>query len=154
MPALTLERARALLAYDPDTGLMTWRVSRGPIKARSPAGTRWEDGYWTVVIDRKRYLLHRLAWFLIKGVWPASTLDHRDTDPSNNRWKNLREATGGQNSANRNVQSNSALGIKGVRERKGRFSPPHNAEGVRAAAAASRQRTCPSFIRGVISRAS
>ena len=124
MSALTLARAQELLDYDPLTGVFRWKVDRpgrGAKKAGDVAGTRREDGYLTVMIDGKRYLLHRIAWLLMTGTWPTFTVDHEDVNPSNNRWKNLREATGAQNSANRKVQTNNRLGLKGVRERNGRY---------------------------------
>jgi hypothetical protein len=48
------------------------------------------------------------------GAWPAKRLDHHDTDSSNNRWVNLREATCSENSSNRGANSNNTSGHKGV----------------------------------------
>lgn len=44
-----------------------------------------------------------VIFFLMTGRWPEPGLmiDHKDGDPSNNRWSNLREATPKQNSQNR-----------------------------------------------------
>lgn len=75
---------------------------------------RPRDGYRHVKIDRKMYLVHRLAWLYVYGVWPASFLDHENTIPDANWIGNLREATRSQNGANRSAQSNNAAGIKGV----------------------------------------
>ena len=49
------------------------------------------------------------------GKWPEGDIDHRDLNPSNNRWKNLRDATKSQNLANCKVKRHSGSGIKGVR---------------------------------------
>ena len=57
------------------------------------------------------------------GEWPSTKIDHRDGDPLNNRWANLRCATDAENSQNRKVMRDNALGIKGVRRhRYGRFA--------------------------------
>jgi len=48
-------------------------------------------------------------------------IDHRDGDPSNNRWNNLRRATPSQNNANRRLQQNNAWGLKGVSRHRSRW---------------------------------
>ena len=56
----------------------------------------------------------------MKGKWCSQVIDHRDGDPSNNRWTNLRSATRSQNSANKRLYRSNACGLKGVcRERSG-----------------------------------
>lgn len=41
-------------------------------------------------------------------------VDHKDLDPSNNRWSNLRAADWQTNPRNRRAQSNNRAGLKGV----------------------------------------
>ena len=48
------------------------------------------------------------------GEWCSAVIDHRDGDPSNNRWDNLRRATVSQNNANRRLHRNNKCGFKGV----------------------------------------
>jgi hypothetical protein len=85
------ERLHYLLHYDPCTGEFRWLVNRGPNKtAGNLAGSPDEDGYLRIGIDRRRYRLHRLAWFYTHGVWPDGEIDHKDTDRANNRIENLR----------------------------------------------------------------
>lgn len=91
---LDIARLRALLSYDPETGIFRWLVNRPPNKtAGKEAGSPDDDGYLRIGIDRRRYRAHRLAWFYVHGVWPQMELDHKDTDRTNNRIANLREAT-------------------------------------------------------------
>jgi hypothetical protein len=58
-----------------------------------------------------------LIWKMMTGEDPPQQIDHRDCDPSNNRWLNLRKATFGQNAANRPALRRSISGIKGVSPR-------------------------------------
>lgn len=112
---LTAARLRELLSYDPDTGVFTWLVNRGRMaKAGNIAGHRTKDGYCHMRIDGKDYMAHRLAWLYMTGQWPTSTIDHADVDPGNDRWANLREATIGQNLANRRKPPSNTSGFKGV----------------------------------------
>jgi hypothetical protein len=66
------------------------------------------------MVDGKRYSSHVLAVFYMTGEWPVALVDHRDVDPANNRWDNLRLATASQNQANTRVCKTSSLGTKGV----------------------------------------
>jgi hypothetical protein len=83
---------------------------------RSPgdsAGITCPDGRRYVGIDGKRYAAHRLAWFYMTGKWPAE-IDHRNCDPLDNRFENLREATRSQNNANMRMRADNSSGKKGV----------------------------------------
>jgi len=119
-PRVTRARLRELLHYDPDTGEFRWlaRVTKW-IKPGDMAGTV-DQGYRRITIAGRHYRAHHLAWFYMKGKWCPQVIDHRDGDPSNNRWANLRPATRWQNSANKRLYRNNACGLKGVcRERSG-----------------------------------
>lgn len=101
---------RALLDYDPATGIFTWK--RTGRRAGGPAGEN--NSYWLIGIDYVRYYAHRLAWLWMTGKAPEQEVDHRDRDALNNRWSNLREATSSQNKHNRGVTRRSRSGVKGV----------------------------------------
>jgi hypothetical protein len=124
---MTLEdRIRELLAYDPETGVLRWRegANRGKNKSawRTPgreAGcVKNAEGYLHTQIDGKKFANHRIAWLLMTGEWPADGIDHRNGDPADNRWLNLREATMSENNQNLSHLSKNISGLRGVFFRK------------------------------------
>jgi len=117
---VTRARLRALLRYDSKTGEFRWRKRVGSIKPGNIAG-RLVHGYRRITISGRSYPAHQLAWLDKKGKWCLQMIDHRDLDPSNNRWTNLRRATRSQNNANRRLSSNNGCGLKGVSSDQGRW---------------------------------
>lgn len=94
-------RLKEVLQYDPDTGEFIWRQrmsSRAPVGGR--AGVTRQDGYVKISIDKRQYFAHRLAHLYMTGKWPQE-IDHRDRNPSNNRWGNLRAVSRSVNLENR-----------------------------------------------------
>lgn len=129
---LTLERLREVLSYDPETGVWIWLIAPNN---RIKAGTVLAGSiYRQVQVDGVVYQSSHLAWFYMTGDWPPTEVDHRDLDPSNDRWENLRLATLSQNKANRRVSSRNILGIKGVspnpRSKKNPFTACISVNGV------------------------
>jgi hypothetical protein len=115
MTAITAEKLREILDYDPETGVFTWRVTlsiRAP--SGSTAGTCCNDGRVNITICGRRYKAHRLAWLYVHGEWPPELIDHIDGNPSNNRIANLRPATCRQNGANAKRSVSNTSGFKGV----------------------------------------
>jgi hypothetical protein len=110
---LSAERARELLAYDPDTGILTWRISRPGAVAGTVAGTPCQ-GYLQVQIDYVFHKAHRVIWLMQTGDWPQHHIDHINRDRSDNRWSNLREATPLENSRNKSLSSRNSSGAVGV----------------------------------------
>lgn len=132
---LTAERLRELLHYDPKTGIFARRTS---ISSRSRAGDKvgfsHGNGYLKTLIDGVSFRMHRLAWLYMKGEWPKDQIDHRNTVRSDNRWDNLRELTGRENTHNqRKPHKNNSTGFLGVkRSRRGhRFTAAIGLNGVR-----------------------
>src|ERR1043166_2099295 len=122
-PRLAPAGLRELLRYDAETGEFRWekRMSRS-VRAGDVAGVTDRDGYRRITIAGRIYPAHRLAWLYMTGTWCSVLVDHRDGDPSNNRWDNLRRATVSQNNANRRLHRNNKCGFKGVvRNQWGRF---------------------------------
>lgn len=118
---LTRDALKALLSYDPSTGIFTWLVNRGNLKnAGSIAGSLNRGGYAQLQISGKCYRIHRLAWFYVHGVFPDGDLDHINGDRTDNRIENLRVCSKQQNALNKLPQRN---GFKGVtlHKRTGKF---------------------------------
>lgn len=103
---LSAEQLREIVHYDPVIGRMIWQTSRRIV------GTITKKGYRATKIGGLYFLVHRLVWLYTHGRWPADQIDHINGDPADNRICNLREATNGQNSANRRALRGRAL--KGI----------------------------------------
>ncbi|TIM06369.1 HNH endonuclease signature motif containing protein [Mesorhizobium sp.] len=120
LPALTADRARALLIYNPETGALNWRVARPGTFSGALAGTRTSEGYTQVELDYRLYKAHRVIWLIMTGKWPTHQVDHKNGMRADNRWKNLRAATPLQNARNRRP---------GKRNRSGRIGVTQTATG-------------------------
>lgn len=131
-PLPPVERLHELLAYDPETGALTWKCVRKGCGFGKAAGSR-SYGYNIVRIDGRLYGAHRLIWKLMTGLDPALDLEHIDGDRANNRWANLREATKRRNLTNCRVQWRNASGIKGVTwdKRRRRWTAGYTIDGKR-----------------------
>jgi hypothetical protein len=109
------EKVKELFDYDPETGILRWRVSIGSRGKGSVAGTPSSDGrYLAVRYKGKYYQVSRLAFLWMIGRWPEPEADHQNLDKLDNRWCNLREATKSQNAANRAALHTNKVGFKGV----------------------------------------
>jgi hypothetical protein len=124
---LTADQLRALLDYNPETGVLTWRARQGKrrnwdTRRSGKSAGSFAGGYIRVTLHLHRYQAHQLAWLWMTGEWPPARIDHIDTNRANNRWANLRLATNSQNKMNARVRADNTSGYKGVhwvsRERK------------------------------------
>ncbi|MHC6034125.1 HNH endonuclease [Enterobacter hormaechei] len=115
MSDLSHERLLQLLEYDELTGVFIRKVrTSASTKKGERAGFNNGDGYLRVMVDGKRYLLHRLAWFYVHKRWPKNVIDHINGDGSDNRIANLREADPEQNSRNSRLRVDNKSGAKGA----------------------------------------
>ncbi len=114
--ALTAERLRELLSYEPETGEFRWRVGRGGTAvAGGRAGCKQTIGYRRIGVAGRTYWEHRLAWLHVTGTWPSDQIDHVNGVKGDNRIANLREATRSENQGNlRQARSDSKTGLLGV----------------------------------------
>jgi hypothetical protein len=123
---ISTDRLRERLRYEPLTGWLVWLVR--PVEefpdephartwntryAGKRAGTLSRDGR-IVAIDNCRYRAARVIWQLVVGSAPPCQVDHKNTDPFDDRWDNLRLATGVQNSGNTKRHKDGTSGFKGV----------------------------------------
>lgn len=76
----------------------------------SPAGTFYALSTKTIAGVKDIIRMHRVLTEAPHGLF----VDHRDGDGLNNRRKNIRLATKGQNGCNRGVPANNKSGFKGV----------------------------------------
>ena len=104
------------LNYDPETGDFFWKVTRGKAKKGALAGFSCDQGRRKIQLRGTRYMAHRLAFLAMTGRWPIGEVDHINGDQSDNRWKNLREASRSENECNKKPKANNTSGHKGVRK--------------------------------------
>lgn len=91
---LTKQRLDAILAIDPQTGAMRWKVQRKrTVRIDSPngcpVGCRQASGRLVVTVDGRTYPAARLVWLHVHGEFPPGNLRHKNTDPSDIRIENL-----------------------------------------------------------------
>ena len=112
---ISQDELKALLHYDPDTGVFTWKVNRkGGVKAGDITGYEARNGYIQIGVNSKVYLAHRLAWLYVNGIWPECDIDHINGQRFDNKIINLRLATRTENNQNRTAKSNNKSRYLGV----------------------------------------
>lgn len=103
MNPLSFEEIDQRIAYDPETGRLTWKVTPNRrMKAGDEAGslkgvrtntrTGKTNRYRYVRFDGWETPATRVAWLLQTGKWPEGSVILKDGDPGNLRWDNLSEA--------------------------------------------------------------
>lgn len=103
-----------ILDYDKTDGTFRWKVKSCRKEVGSIAGYKRSDGYIQIVIKRKPYMAHRLAWVYEFGRITDFDIDHINGIRCDNSISNLRKATRTQNNQNRKINKNSISGVKGV----------------------------------------
>ena len=129
----THERVKACFYYDPMSGALTWRIRQGKAIPGQRAGRVMPNGRRELRLDGQHYYTYRLAWFYMTGKWPVDQIDHRDTNPGNDSWRNLREADHSLNQQNqvKARTTNKSTGVLGVSwsEKDQRFVPKITVKG-------------------------
>ncbi|NTE87241.1 HNH endonuclease [Agrobacterium rubi] len=120
----------AILSYDAESGLLTWKERSGELvdafgfnkgqiapwnakHARSAAHTVLRHGYIGVKVLGVHYMAHRIIWKMMHGV-DADHIDHINGLKSDNRLINLRNVDATENQHNRKISANNATGHSGV----------------------------------------
>lgn len=111
---ISQEELKRLGFYNQKTGQFIAKKRRGKIAPGDGVGCKKKNGYCAVVIYRKIYASHRLAFLYMEGYFPENFIDHIDRNPSNNRWDNLREVSPRCNSINCGVSKRNKSNITGV----------------------------------------
>lgn len=114
-PNITQEYLKTRLHYDPETGVFVWLKCRFISLIGQPAGN-YTKGYITINLNYTGCLAHRLAWLYMTGEWPPKDkeVDHINRVRDDNRWCNLRLASGRENSCNNTKRKNTLHKYKGV----------------------------------------
>ena len=111
---MDIQRLKELLIYDPETGVFKHNLARQGVTVGAKAGYVNSDGYVYIVLDKKKYVAHRLIWLYLYGHWPTNQLDHINRIRHDNRLINLREVTIKENRQNLNLTSKNKSGVRGV----------------------------------------
>lgn len=112
----SIEELRSVFGYEPEAGAV-YRLDTG-----ARVGAKRPDGGFQVSYKRKLYLTHRLAWALVRGVWPNDQIDHINGDRADNRLANLRDVDHKTNMENkRRAERGCESGVLGVRKQKNRY---------------------------------
>jgi HNH endonuclease/AP2 domain len=131
MREVPVEYLRECFDYDPLTGKLTWRVRPREHFSSDKEWRRWNtryaghvsggfssSGYLNVVIMVGGrcccFGSQHIAWTLVTGVWPLVQVDHKNGNRSDNRFKNLREATHAEQTQNVCLRRDSTSGFMGV----------------------------------------
>ena len=105
---VSYDELHRLFHYDPDTGLLVRR------KNCQIVGTLHAEGYLTISINKKFYLVHRVVWFMHHGYWTENDIDHINRIRHDNRIENLREVSRSCNIRNSGNYKTNTSGVKGV----------------------------------------
>lgn len=71
-------------------------------------------GYRRIYISGQVYYTVDIAWVLMTGEWPSSTIDHKNRDRADDSWDNLRLASKSQNAANSKMNARNSSGVRGI----------------------------------------
>lgn len=96
MPSMSV--LSAMFELDAARGVLLRKRGWKQHKAGEVCGTKMKSGHLQTCVDGKRYLVHRIIYFMATGVDPLDfRVDHENTVTDDNRPSNLRLATQAQN---------------------------------------------------------
>ena len=105
------ERLLTLFNYDPITGILTNKISRGGAKAGKACGSYSKKEKRLITsVDGGKFYVARLVWMLHYGEDPKElVIDHINRDACDNRIVNLRAVTVTVNNYNKEACDNPKL---------------------------------------------
>lgn len=110
---LTQEYLKKHLTYNPETGEFWWRTPGPGRNLKRQAGHVNKRGYRRIYLLGRLYRASHLAFLYMLNIWPEE-VDHRDRNPRNDIWENLKEGTHQENMVNLKKYSNNTSGVTGV----------------------------------------
>jgi hypothetical protein len=112
---ITQKHLKSILYYSETDGNFFWKIKKSlRINIGDVAGKVSKNGYIVIKIDGKEYKAHRLAWLYVYGLFPEKQIDHINGVRSDNRIKNIREASQSQNLLNTKKRVDNTTGYKNV----------------------------------------
>lgn len=115
---LTAETARATWSYDPETGVLRWKIRPAQrVRVGDIAGTlhrRNHTSYLELHLKGKTYMAHRVIWLMIHDAWPDKEIDHINSIGTDNRIENLRDVSHSENVKNKRMYKANKSGFCGV----------------------------------------
>lgn len=100
-PLPPIEFLRERFTFDSERGILTRNHKVGKHNVGDVVGTPLKEGHLLTSVCGKRFLVHRIIFFMATGKDPGDMLvDHINGNPIDNRPCNLRLATNAQNVSN------------------------------------------------------
>ena len=118
---LTQTQLKKIVSYDPCTGVFTRLLTNQGAKKGDKAGSISTRGCVVVSVNNYQHKAHRLAWLYMTGSWPMGVIDHKNRNPVDNRFSNLRDVKQSTNTKNCSLSKNNSSGVTGVYKHRGKW---------------------------------